>query len=382
MRGVNGRPTVWELARRQHGVVSRRQLLDLGFTGRAIDHRLAVARLHTVWAGAYAVGRPRLTQHGRWMAATLSCGPHAAVSHEDAGALWRITLGARAPIQISVSRGHARSRPGIEVHRRAGLELTRREGIPVTSLVYTLVDLAVCIDRSALETAVNTADKLALTNPEALRSALDRIGRRPGLAVLRRLLDRHTFTLTDSELERRFLPIARGAGLSPPQTGVWLHGYKVDFYWPELGLVVETDGLRYHRTPAQQAMDRRRDQVLTAAGLATLRFTHGQIRFEPGHVQATLSAVAAARHPALRSGWLAGRRPSGEHSQRLLAACHDFPRHRDDTLTTYFGCRSCTGPTNTWPGEHGHHFVIGPDSVVRVTISRPRSLAGACRCKQ
>jgi len=47
---------------------------------------------------------------------------------------------------------------------------------------------------------------------------------------------------------------------------------------PELGLVVETDGLRYHRTPAQQARDRRRDQLHTAAGLTTLRFTHAQVR--------------------------------------------------------------------------------------------------------
>jgi very-short-patch-repair endonuclease len=69
-------------------------------------------------------------------------------------------------------------------------------------------------------------------------------------------------------------------------------GYKVDFYWPDLGLVVETDGLRYHRTPAEQARDRVRDQAHTAAGLTPLRFTRAQVRFEPDHVLATLRAVA------------------------------------------------------------------------------------------
>ena len=63
-------------------------------------------------------------------------------------------------------------------------------------------------------------------------------------------------------------------------TGVRLNGFKVDFYWPGLGLVVETDGLRYHRRPAQQAADRVRDQAHTAAGLTPLRFTHAQIRFD------------------------------------------------------------------------------------------------------
>jgi very-short-patch-repair endonuclease len=74
---------------------------------------------------------------------------------------------------------------------------------------------------------------------------------------------------------------------------VRLNGFKVAFYWPELGLIVETDGLRYHRTPAQQARDRLRDQAHAAAGLTPLRFTRAQVVFEPGHVRATLSAVAA-----------------------------------------------------------------------------------------
>lgn len=108
---------------------------------------------------------------------------------------------------------------------------------------------------------------------------------------MRRILDRRTFALTDSELERRFLPITRAAGLPLPETGRKLNGFKVDFYWPDLGLVVETDGLRYHRTPAQQARDRMRDQAHTASGLTCLRFTHAQVRFEADHVRATLAAV-------------------------------------------------------------------------------------------
>ena len=76
-------------------------------------------------------------------------------------------------------------------------------------------------------------------------------------------------------------------------TGRWVSGAKTDFYWPDLGLVVETDGLRYHRTPSQQAEDRRRDQVhAAAAGLTPLRFTRAQVVFEPAHVRATLAAVA------------------------------------------------------------------------------------------
>ena len=283
---------IWQLVTRQHGVVTRRQLLDLGLTSKAIEHRVSRGRLYPVAFGVYAVGRVQLTQFGLWMAAVLSCGPGAALSHTSSAAHLGIV---RPSGVIEVSAPALRRRPGIVVHRRRDLEghVMPHLGIPVTTPFSTLVDLGTRLSRRELEAAVNAADRLDLIAPDELRVALEDTGRRPGARVLRELLDRLTFTLTDSELERLFLPIARAAGLSLPQTGVVLHGHKVDFYWPELGLVVETDGLRYHRTPAQQAKDRLRDQTHTAAGLTTLRFTHGQVRYDSRHVRATLHAVGA-----------------------------------------------------------------------------------------
>jgi hypothetical protein len=61
-----------------------------------------------------------------------------------------------------------------------------------------------------------------------------------------------------------------------------VNGFRVDFYWPDLGLVVETDGLTTHRTPAQQAADLVRDQTHAADELVPLRFARGQVRFQPG----------------------------------------------------------------------------------------------------
>lgn len=301
--GSRPRAEVWAIAARQHAVITRSQLLALGFSSRAIEHRLATGRLHRVHRGLYALGRPQLTQHGRWMAAALSCGPMARLSHRSAAELWGI-CGQRRSIRASPERevdvlvpaDVVRRRPGIRLHRRSGLAAekpAREGGIPVTDPICTLVDLASMLHPTQVEAALNEADKLDLTNPDALRTALDLLPRRPGVACLRELLDRRAFLLTDSELERRFLPIARSAGLSDPQTGREVNGFKVDFYWPDLGLIVETDGLRYHRTPSQQARDRLRDQMHAGAGLTTLRFTHAQVSFERAHVRTTLRAVAA-----------------------------------------------------------------------------------------
>ena len=169
----------------------------------------------------------------------------------------------------------------------------------MTSLVRTFIDIARRLAPAQLERAVNEADRLDLIDPEALLVSLDDYTAQRGTGPLRELLGRHTFRLTDSELEHRFLRLIVAAKLPMPVTGKRLNGYKVDFYWPHLGLVVETDGLRYHRTPAQQARDRLRDQAHTAAGMTPLRFTHEQVRFEARYVHETLRAVAMR----LEEGW-------------------------------------------------------------------------------
>jgi very-short-patch-repair endonuclease len=286
---------VWRLVRDQHGVIARWQLLELGMHPQAIKHRLGNGRLHQVRRGVYAVGRPELTQLGECMAAVLACGPEALLSHDSAAALWAIRPNQGGVIDVSLRAAVVRRGPGLRVHRRPSLpskDITTHHGIPCTSPIRTLLDLATVLPAKQLERAVNEADKLELVDSDVLRKELDRRRGQSGVAKLRKLLDRHTFRLTDSELERYFLPIARRAGLPPPLTQQWVNGFRVDFFWPDLGLVVETDGLRYHRTPAQQAADRRRDQVHTAAGLTPLRFTHYQVRYEAARVIQTLVAVA------------------------------------------------------------------------------------------
>lgn len=299
----------WALARAQHWTVGRAQLLELGLSTAAIRHRLRIGFLTPVWRGVYVVGRRQLSPHGRWMAAVLACGPHAFLSHRSAAALLRIRKERPGPIDVVVPHHVVRRRPGIRVHRRVGLGSSSDwpgrwpatiwvDHIPVTGPVPTLVDLAICLSTFELEAAVNEAAQRGVIDPESLREALDAVPPRPGASRLRRLLDRDTFVLTSTRLEQLFLPLARATGLPLPQTQARLGSYRVDFYWPDLGLVVETDSLRFHRTPAKQAEDYRRDQAHLLAGRLPLRFTHWQVAHEPEHVRRLLARVAGQRHAA------------------------------------------------------------------------------------
>jgi hypothetical protein len=284
----------WRLARVQHGVLTRGDLLALGFSAKGIKHRVASGRLHPIAYGVYAVGRRELTPHGRWMAAVLACGDGAVLSHRSAAELWGIGYEEGGRIDVTIRRRSRLGRRGVKVHARASLasrSLTRRHRIPVTDPVQTLIDLATELQPLGLERAVNEADKFDLVDPETLRRALDGHRGEPGVKKLATLLDRHTFRLSDSDLEIYFRPLALAAGLPLPLTKHWVLDYEVDFWFPDHDLVVETDGLRYHRTPSQQARAARRDQTHTAAGLRVLRFTHWQIAHAPDEVTGVLRRV-------------------------------------------------------------------------------------------
>ena len=230
------------------------------------------------------------------MAAVLACGEGACLSHRSAGALFGICEERCGVVEVSVRRNGLVHREGIKVHRRPSLpsqDVGTLDRIPLTSPVRTMIDLATELPSKLLARAVNEANVLDVIDVETLRSRLDAYTGVPGAKRLVALLDKDTFVLTQEELERLFLPIAREVGLPLPLTEEIVNGFEVDFFWPELKLVVETDGLRYHRTPSAQAKDARRDQAHTAAGYARLRFTHWQVKYERGHVRRILGETAS-----------------------------------------------------------------------------------------
>jgi very-short-patch-repair endonuclease len=288
------------MARRQHGVVTRRDLMRIGFSSTAIEHRVATGRLRPVARGVYTVGWPLTDRKQGWMAAVLICGEGALLSHGSAAALWGIGPEGKGPVDVSIRRHCGISRPGIRARVRLRLpkrDVAEHHSIPVTTPIRTLIDQATELPSNRLERMVNEADKRDLIDPESLRAALDEHAGERGVRSLRLLLDRQTFRLSDTELEVLFRPIASQAGLPTPRTKEMVNDFEVDFYWPDLGLVVETDGWRYHRTASAHTRDALRDQTHTASGLTSLRFSHYQVAHEPRHVLQILSRTLANLRP-------------------------------------------------------------------------------------
>lgn len=285
------------------------QLLSLGLSKAAVAKRAKDGRLFRVHRGVYAVGRPHLTQHGRWMAAVLAYGPRAVLSHRSAAALHGLRPDNRAKADVTVPGRSATSRAGIDVHTSLTLiaaDVTTVDGIPCTTVARTLVDLGDHVDRQSVERAVSQAEVLGVFDGRAVDGALARAGPRRGVGTLGAVLANYREpTLTRTQLEERFLALCRKASLPSPAVNAWVtldHGiaYQADFLWRTERLIVETDSRAFHSHREAFENDRLRDQRLTVVGFTVVRFTWRQIARDPAGVAATVARLLArSRHPPL-----------------------------------------------------------------------------------
>ena len=282
----------------QHGLITIRQLLALGFDEAAVRYRVRAGRLHRVRRGVYAAGHTALTVSGRRLAAVLALGDLALASHITAAAIWGIRQTTYGLIHVTVP-GTARDRAGIRVHRRVLSDEDRAEhdGIPVTSLARTLVDLGDVVPAVQVRNAFVRAEQLRLVDMRAIDDALARAGRFRGSATLREVLRVHDprWERTRSNLELAFLDLATEFAVPPPEVNAWIEdAFLVDALWRPQRLVVEVDSRRFHDTPTGRRDDARRDHALRALGYRVLRVREEDIELR--------SPVAAARIARLLAG--------------------------------------------------------------------------------
>jgi very-short-patch-repair endonuclease len=285
------------LAARQYGVVARRQLRDVGLSDGAIAHRCRTGRLHRVHHGVYAVGHTVLVRHARWLAAVLTCGPNAVLSHAAAGALWGLRSSAATIVDVTIPGGGGRARRrGIRLHRARSLDgqTTTKDGIPVTTPGRTILDLAATLDRRGIERLLDRAENARLGDTVPLDAlARARAGHRGANKLLDTLADHEPgTTVTKSDLEEAFLALCRRAGLpKPTKLNDHVEALEADFIFKRERVLVETDSWQHHRSRESFEQDRRRDAIHAAAGWRTLRFTHRQIEREAATVVNALTAA-------------------------------------------------------------------------------------------
>lgn len=287
------------MAKRQHGVVSIRQLLGpLGYSRSAITRAAAAGRLHRLYRGVYAVGHTRISTHGECLAAVLACGPGALLSHASAAWLWGISPQSPKPFEVTVSTARS-PKPSIVPRYSRALTSDDRalvEGIPVTSLPRTLLDVAATFRFHRLQRLLERAEELGLFDLGAAEALLARSTGHPGAGRLRRAIALYgPPAFTRSGLERRFLDLVKGAGLPRPTTGFNEAGHELDVYWPQERFAVELDTFETHGSREAFERDRRRQEDLKLAGVEMVRITGRRLEREPRQVIDRVARLLAQR---------------------------------------------------------------------------------------
>lgn len=289
---------LFELAARQHGVVSYEQVLDTGTSREALRTLVGRAVLETDLPGIYRVVGAPVTRRQRLRAATLWI-PGSLVSHRTAADLHGLRGFDRSPLEVVVERWHRRHRPDdLLVHETKDLvsgDIGVVDDLPCTTIVRTMVDLpAVASDQrsgDALDQATRR-DPTLLGRVRRRHLEVARRGR-TGTVRLRRLLEaRLDGEVVDSPFERTALEVFVAAGLPRPVTQHPVRDGSftayLDLAWPDLKVAVECDSCEHHSGYLAFQRDRDRRRHLVSLGWTVLEFTWHDVTRRPGLVVATL----------------------------------------------------------------------------------------------
>jgi hypothetical protein len=280
--GDRGRQAA-KIAQRQHGHITRAQLLALGFSSRAIGRAIARGELIRVHAGVYAWGYRRVEPVALAMAAVLACGEGAVLSHDSAAALWGLRRW--PPVPEVTAREHVR-RPKVHAHRSTTLkraDIRVELGVPTVTAARAIFEIAPRLNDRQLTRAVQNARRAGHIEPTALHTLLTRCPR------LQQLVD-PAQNPTRSTLEDLLLPWIHAHGLPVPQINTYLNGYEVDAYFPAHDLILELDSWEYHHPRDSFQSDRERDAHHLAHGTPTIRLTPERLTgHEAARLQHTLS---------------------------------------------------------------------------------------------
>lgn len=281
------------------GLITRRQLLDLGLSARAIDYRVAAGHLIRCLPGVYRYpAAPRGWKQDLLAACLWSNG---VASHRAAAALWRLAGTSPGLIEVTTAR-YLNAPDHIALHR-ADLSGTADKGalgaIPVTSPTRTLIDLAAAVSKEDLELALDDALHRGVVNLERLRVRMTTLGSRGrcGLATLRALTAELGSTpRVPTKFERILAKVLSGPGWPEPEReyevvdGARLVA-RVDFAWPEAKVGVEADSFKWHSSPAAFRRDRERSNELTQRGWRLHRVTWWDAIEHPDEVRAAVATL-------------------------------------------------------------------------------------------
>lgn len=276
------------IAGRQHGNVTREQLLAAGISSAGISRRLLSGVLHPEYRGVYRVGHRAPSVLARYAAAALASGEDAALTGPAAQFAYDLRRG-QPPAPEVVTTAH-RVLPGVIVHRARALpedEVRIWNGIRIVTVPRLLVDLAAVLSLDALASAHHEARIRFRVAPATVEAVIARRPNVMGVAGLRAVVHGDVPVLL-GRLERGFRRFLSDHRFPLPVTNRREGAHYVDCRWPGHGLTVELDSFRFHNDRKTWEGDRQRERDARSRGDRFRRFTWRDVFEDQAYMHAQL----------------------------------------------------------------------------------------------
>jgi hypothetical protein len=286
-----------EIGAAAHGNVTWGGMVDAGISEAAIKRRVRRGSLIRQHRGVYRLGHAAPNLEADYMGAVLACGIGAALSGRAGGYLLALLKGQPPPPEVSTPT--ERRIEGLTTHRCRGLgrrDVITVRAIHVTSVPWTLVDLAGMLNAHELARACHEAGVRYRTTPRVVEAVLARRPTCRGAGALRAVM-RGDVQVSLSELERALLELLRRLGLPLPITNRVAGGRRVDCRWPEYSLTVELDSYRFHNSRYAWEQDRQRERAARARRDKFRRFTWFDIVEDPRPTERELRRLLSVKRP-------------------------------------------------------------------------------------
>jgi very-short-patch-repair endonuclease len=264
--------------RRQFGVIRHDELLAAGLTISAVRHCIRRGDLRRVHRGVYIATAFPWTPQQDAFAAVSACAEGSAISHLTAAAHLSLlkAFPSRPEVTAPGTTG-ARGPKGVTLHHTRQLDAYIFNGIRTTTPEQTLNAIAPRLETPILKAAVRQAERAHGVE----LSVIDASG------ALKTFLEHYISAAhTQDELEPLFLELCSRHRVPRPECQVPLGPYFADFMWPDVGLIVETDGRGSHDGYVAFQEDRVRDRYLKSLGHEVIRFTYAEVVRESDMVAA------------------------------------------------------------------------------------------------
>lgn len=274
-------PTLHDFIERRSGYVTTADLLTV-ITRAQLDHLVAKGELIRVRHGVYGTATP--DRWARLAALDTYLGQPAIACMGTAAALYGFDTEGTTAVHVLDPGVRLRPTVGLMVHQRLGAPLQRVQGRLATAPAWTAVEVARTLPRPRALATLDAALHSWLCTPADLDKAIaEQKGRRGIVAV--RALAPLADARAESPMESEARLVMIDGALPRPELQFVIHGpdrsWRVDFAWPEHGVVAEYESIEWHAGPAQMLRDKIRFAALQQLGWTVIPIVASDIRLYP-----------------------------------------------------------------------------------------------------